>query len=122
MGKCFIFGERGTAMGLPLFQEKRISIRRSLTGLLPGRLTTVDGQDIICQPKDVSSHGLGITSQTILPVGAVLILKLKNKNVMLEVTWSQPGFGKRDIFRYGLITKDHSLDLESSFIETGCLR
>lgn len=109
-------------MGLPLFKEKRLSTRRSLTGLLPGRLTTVTGEDIECQPKDVSSHGLGITSHSIFPVGTLVVLQLKHKSISLEIAWVQPGFGKRDMFRYGLVTKDLDANIEKAFIEAGCLR
>jgi hypothetical protein len=109
-------------MALPLFKEKRLSTRLALSGLLPGRLLTVDGKDVDCKPKDVSKNGFGIQSDSILPTGAILILKMKNVSVQLEVAWSQPGFGKRDQTRYGLVTKDMNINLEQIFIEAGCLK
>jgi hypothetical protein len=109
-------------MALPLFKEKRISERKALTGLLPGKMLNVEGQEIHCQPKDLSTHGLGITSDANMEIGSILILKARNKNIQLEVSWVQPGFEKRDQFRYGLTTKDPSVDLEKVFIESGCLK
>lgn len=110
-------------MGLPLFKEKRLSVRKRLTGLMPGRLQSEHGVDISCQLKDVSTHGLGIVSQEQINLGDCLNLVMHDgTNIQLSVSWGQPGFGKRDEFRYGLVTKDPNIDLEQIFIDTGCLK
>ncbi len=109
-------------MGLPLFSERRMTIRKSLTGLLPGRLQNTDGQDIECRPVNVSKHGIGLMSHSQIEAHTTLILTIQDKTIELKVAWVQPGFGKRDLFRYGLVATDHNVDIEQLFLESGCLK
>ena len=49
--------------------ERRQSRRKSLTGLLPGRLSIIDtDQSLSCKPIDVSKEGIGIITGEILHV------------------------------------------------------
>ena len=113
-------------MGLALFKERRLSDRRKLTGLMPGRLVFESGkQEIICRPVDVSEHGMGVVVQNLrqeIDAGTVLLLQTKDGPVKLQVAWGSPDFGKQDLFRYGLVTIDPSDDLEQMFVQAGCLR
>ena len=110
-------------MHIPAFAERRLTERRKLTGLLPGRISIQGSKNYLnCRPVDISRHGLGILSSQQLPQGTTLILKLPDKEVILEVSWGQPDFGKHDLFRYGLVTTDHQLDLEEIFAKAGCLK
>ena len=110
-------------MGLALFKEKRLSQRRRLTGLLPGRLIYGDTrQDVFCRPIDVSSHGIGIVLARELAPGARMILVLQGREVALEIAWVQPDFSKQDMFRYGLVTVDPADDLQDIFVAAGCLK
>ncbi len=109
-------------MGLPAFKERRFS-RRRLTGLLPGRL--IMGQtrkDLVCKPVDVSEHGLGILSADQIANGTLVVLVLKNREVMLQIAWGQQDFGKRDLFRYGLVCKEQQENLETIFENAGCFK
>ena len=110
-------------MGLALFKEKRLSQRRKLTGLLPGRLTVSDTKvDIECRPVAVSAPGMGIVIAKEVAPGTELLLLTATKPVRLSVAWGQPDFGKQDMFRYGLVTLDPDDDLEEIFVRGGCLR
>lgn len=103
------------------FQEKRFSTRRKLNGLLPGRVL-LGSQEIIIKPVDVSTDGLGIVTDLQLREGSVIRLQNGSDEIELEVIWSKKDFGKRDLFRYGLMVKTPGIDLESLFDSTGCLR
>ena len=103
-------------------KERRISDRKVLSGLLPGRLQTVQGTDLICKPVDVSPHGIGILIDKEFDVGTEVRLVMKTKTITFEVMWIQRDFHKDELFRYGLTTADLSVDLEAIFIEAGCLR
>lgn len=107
-------------MALPLFQEKRLSKRRQVSGLLKGRLQTTDGKDISCRTKDVSRDGLGIVSQDFLRQGDIVTLTMKDHVVELEVVWTRQGFGRRDMYQYGLSTRSPADDLEKIFEECDC--
>ena len=113
-------------MGLALFKERRLTDRRQLTGLLPGRLVFAEGRnDLTCRPVDVSVNGMGIVvndQKKQIDPGTEIILILKEGPVRLQVAWGHPDFGKQDMFRYGLVTLDPGLNLEALFIQTGCLR
>jgi len=109
-------------MGLPLFSERRMTIRKSLTGLLPGRLQTIEGQDIACRPLNVSIHGLGIISDHRLETDSTVTFTVQDKIIELKIAWSQPGFGKRDLFRYGLVATDQNVNIEQIFLDNGCLK
>lgn len=108
------------------FQERRLASRRRLTGLMPGRLIfATSRQDIACKPVDVSENGMGIVvadqKQEIEP-GIELLLVLQDCSIRLLVAWGTPDFGKQDYFRYGLVTVDPKDNLETLFIESGCLK
>ena len=110
-------------MGLPQFAERRLSTRRKLTGLIPGKLVVVGSTvPISCRPIDISANGLGILSEEILTPGSKLALKTHDREIIFEVSWGQPDFGKRDLYRYGLLVVDRSINLEAVFAETGCLK
>jgi hypothetical protein len=113
-------------MGLALFKERRFAERRQLSGVLPGSLIRADGSGAIsCRPVDVSAHGLGIVisgEQKTLAIGLNLILVVTDAEVPLQVAWSAPDFGKHDSYRYGLVVKDQSVNLEELFLKYGCLK
>lgn len=111
-------------MGLALFKEKRLSIRRKLTGLMPGRLIfDATKIDVDGKPVDVSANGMGIVISKEIDPGTAMTLVLKGGHeVPLTVAWGQPDFGKQDMFRYGLVTVNPADNLEDIFVEAGCLR
>lgn len=110
-------------MGLARFKERRLADRRQLTGLLPGRLIMASTRaDLACRPVDVSANGLGIVVDKEIDPGTAVELQTRNGTVQLQVAWVQPDFGKQNMFRYGLVTLDPSLNLEEMFIAAGCLR
>lgn len=115
--------EGGLNVNFPLIAEKRLSQRKKLTGLLPGRLSLLGNKALIsCRPVDISRHGLGILTSERITVGTKLILKLPDQEIQLEVQWGQPDFGKKDLFRYGLVTNDQGFNLEDLFEKAGCLK
>ena len=104
------------------FKERRISSRKRLSGLMPGKLILKENEkQITCKPVDISDHGIGVIVGEILTVGTALELQAKHHNIPLEIIWSQPDFGKNDLFRYGLVCPDETINLEQIFIEYGCL-
>ncbi len=110
-------------MGLALFKEKRLSQRRRLTGLLPGRLVYGKSRlDVFCKPVDLSVNGLGIVLAKEIEAGTNMVLLLQNREVSLQVAWGQPDFGKQDMYRYGLVTLDPADNLEEIFLASGCLK
>lgn len=110
-------------MGLALFKERRISNRRRLTGLLPGRLLLAESrQDVQGRPVDISANGMGlVVAREIMP-GTDLVLVMQDRQIPLTVAWGQPDFGKQDMFRYGLVTLNKEDNLEEIFVDAGCLR
>ena len=108
-------------MGSPLSVEKRRSNRKALTGLLPVSLVNQLGERLNARPVDISSEGLGIVTDLILDVGNILFLKTHNQHIELEVSWGKRDFGKNNLYRYGLKTRDES-NLELVFEDAGCLR
>jgi hypothetical protein len=110
-------------MGLALFKERRLSDRRKLTGLLPGRLT-IEGTklSLSCRPVDVSANGMGVVMAREIEPGTQMTLSIGDHDIALQVAWGQPDFGKQDMFRYGLVTLDPNVDLEAEFVRAGCLR
>lgn len=110
-------------MALPLFKEKRLGQRRRLSGLMPGKLVAaVDKRAVSAKPVDVSPHGLGVIIAEELVPGTMMQLETPNGSIKLRVAWRQPDFGKRDMFRYGLVTEDIAVDLEDIFLKTNCLK
>lgn len=110
-------------MGFALLKERRISERRKLTGLLPGRLIIENtSQELECRPVDISVNGLGIVARKELDPGTTLLLVIQDRSIPLMIAWGQPDFGKQDMMRYGLVTLEPTDDLLATFISTGCLR
>lgn len=110
-------------MGLALFKEMRLSQRRRLTGLLPGRLVLGESrEDVFCKPIDVSVNGIGIVLAKEIDPGTRMVLLLQDREVALQIAWGQPDFGKQDMFRYGLVTLNPDDNLEDIFLTAGCLK
>lgn len=103
-------------------KERRLNTRRRLTGLLPGKIIDKDSQVISCRPVDVSKDGVGILAEDILEEGMTLTLQSPNGDIELEVMWKKQDYGKQNLFRYGLVTKDSSNNLENIFLAAGCLK
>jgi len=103
------------------FQEKRLTTRRKLNGLLPGKVF-LGNQEIRIKPVDVSKDGIGIVTDLQLREGSIVRLQYGSEELELEVMWSKKDFGKRDLFRYGLMLRSSILDLEVLFESTGCLK
>lgn len=102
-------------------KERRISDRKRLTGLLPGRFQ-VNGKDISAKPVDISSHGIGLIIDAEIAAGTKACLTIGDRSVPLEFMWGEPDFGKHDMWRYGLVCTDQKVNLEDEFTEAGCLR
>lgn len=110
-------------MALPLFREKRLSKRLRLSGLMPGKLVaTADKRNLSAKPVDVSAHGLGVLLAEEIAPGEYVELQTPSGQIKLRIAWRQPDFGKRDMFRYGLVTEDMSVDLQDIFAKANCLR
>lgn len=110
-------------MALPLFKEKRLGLRRRLSGLMPGKLILTDKKRAVsARPVDVSVHGLGVIIAEELTPGTMMHLETPTGVISLRVAWRQPDFGKRDMFRYGLVSDDGTIDLEDVFVKTNCLK
>ena len=106
----------------PLFLDKRLKPRKMLTGLLPGPLTDAKGERINCKPVDISENGLGIITSALMKQGDEVSLKLKDRTIVLSVSWSKPDFGKQNLIRYGLNLESDQENLEVVFSEAGCLK
>ena len=109
-------------MVLPLFKERRLTVRKKLTGLLPGKMVNQKGEVVSLDPVDVSKQGLGVVSTEVLSLDDVLYLVLENTKVKFIVTWFQEDFTKKDLKRYGLMCEDENVDLEKIFMEYSCLK
>jgi len=110
-------------MALPLFKEKRLQPRRRLSGLMPGKMV-VPGDDraLSCKPIDISVHGLGVLISEKLNPGSNVVLQVNELQVRMTIAWRQPDFGKRDLFRYGLVTEDPTVNLEELFTQHNCFK
>ena len=110
-------------MLIPQRKERRASRRRRLSGLLPGRIR-LQGQEssLSCRPVDVSERGMGILVDQEIEEGANLVLSLSDRDVRFRVEWVQPDYGKKSMFRYGLVVLDPDENIEEIFIRAGCLR
>ncbi|MCX6116872.1 MAG: PilZ domain-containing protein [Proteobacteria bacterium] len=102
-------------------KEKRLSARKKLTGLMPGKFQ-IEGKDVSARPVDISNHGLGILVAKEFKTGSLATLQMKDKKIELKIMWSQQDFGKNDMWRYGLGTLDGQDDLEKIFESSGCLK
>ena len=110
-------------MAVPKYFEKRDNRRRSLTGLMPGRLKLKQSESFLdCKAVDISAGGLGIISSEQMGVGAEVTLCTHDQEIDFSVAWRKPDFGKRDLFRYGLESRNPEFDLTELFIQTGCLK
>jgi hypothetical protein len=110
-------------MGIALFKEKRISSRRKLTGLLPGKIVFPNAKGpVTCRATNVSAHGLGVVANVEIALGSKAFLETDQRIIDLEVIWIAPDFGKQDMFRYGLVTIDQDVNIEELFIRSGCLK
>lgn len=105
------------------FLERRSNERKSPTGLLPGRLYMVEAKmDIECKPTNVSSQGMGIISSTMIPNNSLVEMRTHDQVISLRIVWVRRDFGKRDLFRYGLVVEDRGIDLVDVFETCGCLK
>jgi hypothetical protein len=102
-------------------KERRIAERKRLTGLLPGRFQ-INGKDVAVKPVDISSHGLGVIIEAEFSAGTKASLMVGERSIPLEVKWGEPDFGKHDMWRYGLVCTDQSVNLEDEFMAHGCLK
>ena len=112
-------------MAIPQAFERRITRRKKLTGLLPGRLSLKNSEMAIHgKPADVSHTGLGLITDEQLEVGALLKLTTPDEVINFKVVWMQPDFGKSDLFRFGLevISPNRDFDLEAVFEKNGCVQ
>lgn len=103
------------------FQERRIAERKKLTGLMPGKFR-IGGKDASARPVDLSEHGLGILVAKEYAIGTPAELVIQDIVIPLEIKWSQPDFGKHDLWRYGLVCSDPKLNLIDIFSECGCFK
>lgn len=102
--------------------ERRKKPRKKLSGLLPGRLYLKSNRlAISARPIDVSPNGLGLLSSDGLPLGAIVLLEMKEQTIELKVSWTRPDFGKKNMFRYGLEPIGEA-NLEEIFSQKGCLK
>ena len=103
------------------FQERRVAERKRLTGLMPGKFK-INDKEVSARPVDLSEHGLGVLVAKEFAIGAQAVLVIKDTQIPFEIKWCQPDFGKHDLWRYGLVCNDPSLDLLALFAETGCFK
>lgn len=102
-------------------KERRMAERKRLTGLLPGRFM-VNGKVMDAKPFDISAHGLGLLMSAEIKDGTKAVMTISGRDIPLEFKWSDPDFGKHDLWRYGLVCTDTSINLEDEFESTGCLK
>lgn len=103
------------------FQERRITERKRLTGLMPGKFK-INDKEVSARPVDLSEHGLGVLVAKEFAIGALAVLVIKDTQIPFEIKWAQQDFGKHDLWRYGLVCNDPSLDLLELFADTGCFK
>lgn len=103
------------------FQERRIAERKRLTGLMPGKFK-INGKEVSARPVDLSDHGLGILVAKEFALGTQAELTIQDMVIPFEIKWSQPDFGKHDLWRYGLVCNDPALNLIELFSDTGCFK
>lgn len=110
-------------MGLALFKDRRFSDRKKLTGLMPGRLKVGDSPVTLeCRPVDISAHDLGVVTTVVLTPGTLVSLEIGSTIVELELVRVTPDFGKQQMFRYGFVVRDQSINLEKIFVDHGCMK
>lgn len=105
---------------------ERISQRKQLSGLLPGRLQLVgSSRYITARAVDVTSQGMGILSQDYLRAGDNLILTTSDHLVHLRVLYKKRDYLKSNRHRYGIVIADEHQaqehDLITIFVDAGCL-
>lgn len=106
------------------FSERRRQERKTLTGLMPGRLFLVTtDRTVSARPVDVSARGLGILCNEKFEEGAEVGLSIDSeRTIIFRIIWRKEDFGKRDLYRYGLESLDASMNLEQVFLSTGCMK
>lgn len=112
-------------MGFALPKERRFNRRLRLTGLLPGKLTSVkNDRNVSAKPLDISETGLGLLIAEEFEPGHRLKLTSSKWQLQFEIVWVKPDFGKRNLFRYGLslVEDDKGHDVVQIFSDAGCLR
>lgn len=102
-------------------KDQRLSERKRFTGRLPGKFK-IDGADISAKPIDISAHGLGVIIEKKIAVGSLGTLVIDGIEMPFEVMWAEPDFAKNDLWRYGLICTDKSVNLEEAFRFAGCIK
>lgn len=102
-------------------REKRISERKAIVGLLPGRLLY---RDTVLNAKatDVSPHGIGLIIDQFIQAGDVIVMELPDSSLEFKIAWIKPDFGKHDLWRVGVMATDHRQDVEKIFKDHGCLK
>ncbi len=64
---------------------------------------------------DVSHHGLGCVIEGVIGTGNLITLQLGQSKVAFEVMWVESHLGIENHFRVGLLSSDHSLDIDRFF-------
>ena len=55
-------------------KERRLNTRKTLTGLLPGKLIHQESEELIsCRPVDISKDGVGVLSEVDLTENSIVI-------------------------------------------------
>ena len=116
--------EQGMSKLQLVFKERRTDGRKTLTGLMPGRLFLIaSNRTMSARPIDVSRHGLGVIMSEKIPEDTEIGLSVEKKQIIkMRIVWTKDDFGKRDLYRYGLECIDAKIDLAKIFQATGCLK
>ena len=102
---------------------QRMTERRRLSGLLPGKMLHVGSERFVsARAVDVTSQGIGILSSHHLNEGDEVLLTVRGSSVELVVHYKKRDYAKSSRFRYGLILKESSSDhdLMAIFESSGC--
>ncbi len=120
---CNVYIARGSVMAKSQLKpkESRLTLRKLLSGLLPGKMTA-NGQALSARPVDISKHGIGILVAQQFEIGTKIELDMKTHTINFKVVWMKPDFGKHDLWRYGLMCSDALVDIEELFAKHGCLK
>lgn len=113
----------GGLMSRPLAIENRLQHRHRLLGSMPGQLCTRDkSREFYCRPLDVSPYGFGIfTDEQLDGFGRDFILVLANREIELQLVWSEENPGDRFGYRNGFKVIHASIDLEQVCRDYGYL-
>ena len=103
-------------MALSQPKERRISARRKVVTDLPGKLTmATSGDEVHCQPIDLSPFGIGIFAEEEIEDESQFILHVGQLEIQLEMVWSEESPGEKVGYRYGLRVMTPGIDLEKLF-------